>query len=497
VEDIQLGLVVSSNFRAREEFLSQAESGEKPGSEVCHDHANEIIVALRSTNKELSIGRQTIGENMSVNQPPKKEVNESIFGWQSYLLWFVAVLAAVLIILPLLPGLISNLAYSFHSFGGKAPKIYWYLSRAAGFVSFTILWVSMALGLGITNKLVRVWPGAPSAFAVHQFTSLLGLAFAAYHGLVLMGDHFVDFSLPRLLIPFSIAYETFWIGLGQVCFYVWLAVVLSFYIRQRIGQKTWRLLHYVNFVVYVMGFMHGIKSGTDSDVPWVSGYFWTSAAILVALLVYRIYDTSSKKLKISLPRIKLPTFRFGRSKWAVDATSVSPTRPSIATRVRNLPQALLRAQAKRSLAREMAEAQVLEPVSMQTAQETPAAPAAPEVEIAQPLAVHEPTEGPGPATSEVSVPVSMSEGKPVAAEANEQPRSPVIKLEGLAQGKKTRIRIFGEPTTRPIPELQDSDEIKFPEYLSLLVKLKNRFRGMPVEPSAPKRQPERIGFSED
>ena len=235
---------------------------------------------------------------MSINQPLIKEANESRIGWQIYLLWIIAAFAIALLILPVLPGLVANFVYSF---SGEAPKIYWYLSRASGIVSFTILWVSMALGLGITNKMARQWPGAPSAFAIHQYTSLLGLAFAIYHGLVLMGDHFVDFSLPRLLLPFSIAYETFWVGLGQVCFYLWLLVVVSFYIRQRIGQKTWRMIHYANFVIYIMAFLHGVRSGTDHDVQWIAWYFWLSGASLVLLLVYRIYELSLKN------RVAIPT----------------------------------------------------------------------------------------------------------------------------------------------------------------------------------------------
>lgn len=142
---------------------------------------------------------------MTVNQIKNREISESSFVLQPYLLRFVGVVAILLIIIPLLPGLMSNLTYSF---GGKAPKIYWYLSRSAGFVAITILWISMALGLSITNKMARLWPGAPTAFALHEYVSLLGLAFGAYHGLLLMGDHFVDFSLPRLLLPFSIEYKS-------------------------------------------------------------------------------------------------------------------------------------------------------------------------------------------------------------------------------------------------------------------------------------------------
>ncbi|HSB00901.1 MAG TPA: hypothetical protein VLE49_09650, partial [Anaerolineales bacterium] len=203
---------------------------------------------------------------MSIDQSENTKAGETLFGLQRYLMRFIAVVTVLLILIPLLPGLLSNLAYSF---SGEAPKLYWYLSRSAGFVALTILWASMVLGLGITNKLARRWPGAPAAFAIHEYVSLLGLAFAVYHGLVLMGDHFVDFSLPRLLMPFSIEYETFWVGLGQLGFYVWAIVTASFYVRRLIGQKTWRLIHFINFATYTMGVLHGLLSGTDSGVNWV------------------------------------------------------------------------------------------------------------------------------------------------------------------------------------------------------------------------------------
>jgi DMSO/TMAO reductase YedYZ heme-binding membrane subunit len=214
--------------------------------------------------------------------------NESSFSLQPALLRFTGIIVALLLIIPLLPGLISNLAYSF---SGPAPRIYWYLSRSAGFV-------------GLTNKMARRWPGAPTAFALHEYVSLLGLAFALYHGLILLGDHFVDFSLPRLMVPFSIQYKTIWVGLGQLAFYVWILAVMSFYVRRRIGQKTWRLIHYVNFATYIMGFLHGIFSGTDSNFTWARGYYWVSGGILLILLAYRLYDSPLKN-KLSLSEFRL------------------------------------------------------------------------------------------------------------------------------------------------------------------------------------------------
>ena len=424
---------------------------------------------------------------MSINQPLIKEANESRIGWQIYLLWIIAAFAIALLILPVLPGLVANFVYSF---SGEAPKIYWYLSRASGIVSFTILWVSMALGLGITNKMARQWPGAPSAFAIHQYTSLLGLAFAIYHGLVLMGDHFVDFSLPRLMMPFSIAYETFWIGLGQLAFYIWLLVVLSFYIRQKIGQKSWRMIHYLNFAVYGMALMHGLRTGTDSGIPWAAWYFRVSAISLAILLAYRVYEHSLKN-KISLPKFSRPRLRKTKPpKVVMDATSTSPTRPSISTRLRDLPLALLHAQAKKP---EVVPAQerVLESISIQANSES-TAPATGEDTIQQ-TAVAEGSTGQPPAEQKQD-PVNKTQFTDVKKTVN----GSVVTMEGMYQGKPIRVRIFGEPVTKPAPELKPSKEESKPsEKVTLINRLKNSFEQISVEPPSANRKAKHVIFSED
>lgn len=377
---------------------------------------------------------------MSVNQPMNKEVNESRFGWQVYLLWFIAAIAVALLILPILPGLVANFVYSF---SGVAPKIYWYLSRASGIVSFTILWVSMALGLGITNKMARLWPGAPSAFAIHQYTSLLGLAFAIYHGLVLMGDHFVDFSLPRLIVPFTIAYETFWVGLGQICFYIWLLIVMSFYIRQRIGQKTWRMIHYANFVIYAMAFLHGIKSGTDSDIQWIAWYFWLASASLVLLLAYRIYELSLKN------RITTPVFTTTyvleialeikeMLLEAKDGIAEALDKDLIATKFRSLPLLLDRLRVKssgifpyRQRISESVGALMLNSGSR-------------EDQVGE--------------KSTNDLPVAVSEIP--ASEIKKIVDGSVVTLEGTYQGKPIRVRIYGDDSSEPNSETEESNDEK-------------------------------------
>ena len=106
-----------------------------------------------------------------------------------------------------------------------------------------------------------------SANDSHQFTALFGLAPGLFHGLLLLGDHGIGFSLVQEIVPFAASsYRPVWVGLRQITFYLWLAIAFSFYVRKRIGQKTWRVLHYVSLLTFALALVHGIFSGTDT--PW-------------------------------------------------------------------------------------------------------------------------------------------------------------------------------------------------------------------------------------
>ena len=232
---------------------------------------------------------------MAINRAPSGQNDfESSISIRSVLMFLLAMLIGLLVAVIVLPIWMPNMAFSL---SGDAPKAYWYLSRATAFVSLSLLWISMALGLGITNKMARLWPGAPATFAIHEYVSLLGLAFAGFHALIILGDHYIKFTLLQLLLPFStVEYRPFWVGVGQVGFYVWIIVVWSFYVRSAIGQKTWRFLHYASFFLYLMGIMHGLFSGTDSGASWAQTYYWISGGSLLFLFFARFIGTMIEKL---------------------------------------------------------------------------------------------------------------------------------------------------------------------------------------------------------
>ena len=228
---------------------------------------------------------------MSAQQSPP-EYPDSAFTLQSaawiVLAMGIGALAAVVVLPTWMPHLAASLV-------GSDPKAYWYLSRGSAFVALSLLWLSMALGLSITNKMARTWPGVPVSFAMHEFISILGLGFAVFHALILLGDRYIGYSLAQVLVPFSSSYEPLWVGLGQLGLYTMLIVTLSFYIRSHIGQKIWRSLHYVSFITYLIALLHGIAAGSDAALPWVQSYYWASGGTLLFLLCYRIVLNVSRK----------------------------------------------------------------------------------------------------------------------------------------------------------------------------------------------------------
>lgn len=168
-------------------------------------------------------------------------------------------------------------------------KTFWYLTRASAFVAYGLLWWSMALGVAISNRMARVWLGGPTVSDLHEYASLLGLAFAAIHTLSLLGDHYIGYSLTEILVPFATQnYRPLWVGMGQIAFYLMIPVTFTFYIRRWIGGKAWRNIHMLSYGLFVLALAHGVFSGSDSGLGWVQLAYLASGLSLAALTYYRI-----------------------------------------------------------------------------------------------------------------------------------------------------------------------------------------------------------------
>ena len=101
-----------------------------------------------------------------------------------------------------------------------------------------------AVGIGAERRLFRARVSPLVVLGMHSLLSWLGLGMAALHGIILIGDGYINIDLPRVLTPFLSEYKPIPVGLGTISFYLMLLLTLSFYARSHLGQRTFRLLHY-------------------------------------------------------------------------------------------------------------------------------------------------------------------------------------------------------------------------------------------------------------
>lgn len=123
----------------------------------------------------------------------------------------------------------------------------------------------------------------------------MALILGAFHGVILLGDTYMNFSLLDILIPFKSPYQPFWVGLGILSLYLMAILVVSFSFQRRIGYRAWKLLHLTSFGVWIMTSLHGIFSGSDSSSLLVKLMYTVAIVSVGYLLTYRIVEAKSSK----------------------------------------------------------------------------------------------------------------------------------------------------------------------------------------------------------
>lgn len=202
----------------------------------------------------------------------------------------LGLLISLLIIRPMLPGMVQSII-------GDEKFIFWFLSRSTAVIAYLTLWISILLGVLLSTKLSKFFPGAFTANDLHLFLSLLGLTLGVFHGVIILGDRFIQAKLINILIPFTfIEYRPFWVGFGQMALILWSVLVISYYLKKRIGYKTWRLIHYLGFLAYVVILIHGVFSGSDTNTIWATSIYWITGGSTLFLSIYRILSRDPRKI---------------------------------------------------------------------------------------------------------------------------------------------------------------------------------------------------------
>lgn len=173
--------------------------------------------------------------------------------------------------------------------------VFWFITRSAGIMAYLLLWLSTLWGLAVAAKpLDKVLPRL-FTFDAHEYLSLLALAFTGIHVIALLFDSYAPFSVIQLFIPFAATYRPLWTAFGIVGLDLAALATITFYLRQRIGGKTFRVLHYSSFIAYFGATVHGIFSGTDSGLAATQLMYLETGLVVIMFTIYYLWQLRGRR----------------------------------------------------------------------------------------------------------------------------------------------------------------------------------------------------------
>jgi predicted ferric reductase len=163
----------------------------------------------------------------------------------------------------------------------------WIVLRSAGIGAYLVLFLSIAWGLVATTGALGRRVSKASAITVHQFLSTSGLALLGVHVAGLLVDPFMPFGVADILVPVASPYRPVATALGMLAMYAVVFVVVTSWMRKRIGTTWWRRSHLLAVPTFGMALAHGLFAGSDSARPGMWWVYVVTTTVLVFLLVVR------------------------------------------------------------------------------------------------------------------------------------------------------------------------------------------------------------------
>ncbi|MBV8552774.1 MAG: ferric reductase-like transmembrane domain-containing protein [Acidobacteriaceae bacterium] len=135
------------------------------------------------------------------------------------------------------------------------------LSSDAGLIAMVLLTANILLGLILSARYstVRNWPHRRlPVFDIHNWTAYIALSLIVLHPALLLFSHTAGFGIGDILFPVHSPKQTLYNCLGAGAFYCTVFVVVTSYLRSRLGSRLWKKLHYVSYAAAALLFVHGI-----------------------------------------------------------------------------------------------------------------------------------------------------------------------------------------------------------------------------------------------
>lgn len=167
-------------------------------------------------------------------------------------------------------------------------QILWFATRGSGVVSLILFSTVACLGLlGVARAHSAAWPRFLTV-QLHRNLALVSVAFLALHIVTAILDPFTSLGIAAAVIPLASAYRPLPVALGVISVDLALAIIVTSLLRDRIGHRTWRLVHWAAYGAWPLAVLHTFYAGSDSLAPWMLAVTVACVVAVGSCLLWRL-----------------------------------------------------------------------------------------------------------------------------------------------------------------------------------------------------------------
>jgi sulfoxide reductase heme-binding subunit YedZ len=178
-------------------------------------------------------------------------------------------------------------------------QILWFATRGSGIVSLILFTTVGCLGLLAVARTQSVrWPRFLTV-ELHRSLALLSIAFLALHIITAILDPFTSLGIAAAIVPLASSYRPVAVALGVISVDLTLAVIVTSLLRERIGQRTWRAIHWASYLSWPLAVAHTITAGSDAFAAWMLGVTGVCVLALAACLAWRLTAGGTNRARLA------------------------------------------------------------------------------------------------------------------------------------------------------------------------------------------------------
>jgi methionine sulfoxide reductase heme-binding subunit len=183
------------------------------------------------------------------------------------------------------------------------------LSAYVGLTAVGAITLNMLLGtlMAFRYSPVRQWPHRHfNYFRLHNISGYVALGLAIIHPIVLLFDKTAKFRVIDLLYPVHSPSQPLENSIGAIALYVVAIVVVTSYLRIRLGRRLWKSFHFTTYIAAAALFWHSLFTDPalkHSPVDWFDGgklFVESCLAIIVIFGALRYRHSQQKRRAASL-----------------------------------------------------------------------------------------------------------------------------------------------------------------------------------------------------